>query len=155
VTAGATSLRVRRYGMMVLPRCPYVSTLAGTKVWPGCRWPAIGCNKFHDRESGTFFASANMDILFSCVLSTLWKSSVSMRHELDTFLFSHKPICYQALLVNVTQSEPRGTRLANHSYFCHSGLRLSRGCFLPLSSNELLLIPVDSAIAWILWRHTL
>jgi hypothetical protein len=36
----ATSLRVRRYRMMGLPRCPYVSTLAGTKVWPGCRWPA-------------------------------------------------------------------------------------------------------------------
>jgi hypothetical protein len=36
----ATSLRVRRYHMMGLPKCPYVSTLAGTKVWPGCRWLA-------------------------------------------------------------------------------------------------------------------
>jgi hypothetical protein len=31
--ADATSLRVRRYRMMGLPRCPHVSTLAGTKVW--------------------------------------------------------------------------------------------------------------------------
>jgi hypothetical protein len=38
--ADGTSLRVRRYRMMGLPRCPYVSIIAGTKVWPGCRWLA-------------------------------------------------------------------------------------------------------------------
>jgi hypothetical protein len=36
----AISLRVRRNRMMGLPRCPYVSTLAGTKVWPRCTWLA-------------------------------------------------------------------------------------------------------------------
>jgi hypothetical protein len=44
VTAGeradAEPLRKRRRCMMGLPRCPYVSTLAGTKVCPWCRGPA-------------------------------------------------------------------------------------------------------------------
>jgi hypothetical protein len=50
--ADATLLRVRRYRMMGLPRCPYVSTyvstLAGTKAWPGCRWPA--CARYLSRS---------------------------------------------------------------------------------------------------------